>query len=244
MGHGGLIDRREWLARMGMLVAGASGLVLGLGGKTRFGAVTPRAAQAQAVDSLAHRVNLGFVSAWVIARGNQAVLVDTGVANSEGAISDVVQASGLTWDQISDVILTHHHGDHQGSLRAVLDRATNARVWAGPADIPSINSSRTVLSANDGDDIFGLLVIATPGHTAGHISLLDPALGALITGDAIVNTMGGLQGSPPMFTVDQAAAAESVKKMAGMEFNRALFMHGEPIDLDARAAFQRLASGM
>jgi glyoxylase-like metal-dependent hydrolase (beta-lactamase superfamily II) len=239
------IARREWLARAGMVTAGLSGLVLGLQGRTRIGAVTPAQAAEGTDDRAAHRVNLGFVSAWVVARGNQAVLVDTGIAGSEGAIGEVVQAAGLTWDQINDVILTHHHPDHQGSLEAVLARATNARVWAGPADIPNIRSGgREVLAAEDGADLFGLLVVATPGHTAGHISLLDPQLGALITGDAIVNVGGNLAGSPPMFTANMEQARESVRKMAGLSFERALFMHGDPIEQGGATAFQRLAAGM
>jgi len=73
-----------------------------------------------------HRANLGFVSAYVLARAGEAAIVDTGVAGSEGAIADALTAAGLGWDAVGHVILTHRHGDHAGSIDAILGAAPDA----------------------------------------------------------------------------------------------------------------------
>jgi glyoxylase-like metal-dependent hydrolase (beta-lactamase superfamily II) len=166
------------------------------------------------------------------------------VANSIGAISDVVAAAGLRWEDIGDVILTHHHPDHAGSAADVMARATNATLWVSELDMPRIQVGYPMRAANEGDEICGLTVVATPGHTLGHISLVDQALGTLITGDAIVNIGGTLAGSPPMFTEDMTAAVASVRKLAGLGLDQVLFMHGEPIELGGAVALRQLAGSL
>jgi glyoxylase-like metal-dependent hydrolase (beta-lactamase superfamily II) len=140
--------------------------------------------------------------------------------------------------------VTHHHGDHAGSVGDVMSAATGATIWAGAADIPRITSPREIQAAADDADIFGLRVIATPGHTLGHISVYDEAASTLITGDAISNVGGSLAGSSPQFTADMAQAAASIRKLAAMSIERALFMHGDPIEAGASAALGRLALGL
>ena len=61
------------------------------------------------------RVNLGFVSAYLLIRGGEAALVDTGEAGSEAAIESSLTSIGLGWSAVGHVIITHNHGDHSGS---------------------------------------------------------------------------------------------------------------------------------
>ncbi|MGD9893783.1 MAG: MBL fold metallo-hydrolase, partial [Dehalococcoidia bacterium] len=235
-----LMDRRRWLVLAGATAAGASGIVLALGGKRRLGIVTQPATAGGKSDML--RVNLGFVSAYLVMRGNAAALVDSGVEGSADAIGDVLQGAGLGWDSLQHLILTHNHRDHQGSAAAVLERAPRALVWAGPPDIPGIMVNRDVRPANDGDDLFGLRVIATPGHTPGHISLLDPELSTLLTGDALFTQNDILSGSPERFNADTAQANQSSRRLGELTFERALFGHGEPIEHGASAAVRQLGT--
>jgi glyoxylase-like metal-dependent hydrolase (beta-lactamase superfamily II) len=44
--------------------------------------------------------------------------------------------------------------------------------------------------------------------------------------------------------MDEAMANESLRKMAALAFERALFGHGDPIESGGSAAFQRLADGL
>jgi len=186
------------------------------------------------------RVNMGFVNAYVLIRGKEAAVVDTGTAGNGSKIADVVRSAGLGWSEIHHVILTHYHPDHIGSVGEVLGAATKATAYAGAADIPQIKSPRPLKAVADNDEVFGLRVIATPGHTPGHVCVFDPAGSVLILGDAM-NNIDKLSGPNPQYTADMAQAHQSVKKLAKLKFERAVFGHGEPIDKSASQAVAKLA---
>ena len=175
------------------------------------------------------RVDLGFVSAYVLARGGEAAIVDTGTAGSEDDIAAALERIGLGWDAVAHVIATHLHSDHVGSLPAVLEAAPDATGYAGPEDLPSISAPRPLVAVADGDDVFGLKVIATPGHTPGSISVLDEAGGIVVVGDAMGTSGGAVQGSNPQFTADMDAAVASVARIGTFEFETLLVGHGDPI---------------
>jgi glyoxylase-like metal-dependent hydrolase (beta-lactamase superfamily II) len=186
------------------------------------------------------RVNLGFVNAYVLIRGKEAAVVDTGTPNNASKIADVIRTTGLGWDAVHHVILTHYHPDHIGSVGEVL-AAAKATAYAGAADIPQIKSPRPIKAVGDNDEVFGLRVIATPGHTAGHVCVFDPAGSLLILGDAMSNIDNKLGGPSPQYTADMAQAHQSMKKLAKLTFQRAVFGHGEPIDKGASQAIAKLA---
>ena len=190
-----------------------------------------------------HRADLGFVSAYILARAGEAAIVDTGVAGSEGAIGDALTAAGLSWDAVGHVILTHRHGDHAGSAAAILNAAPDSVGYAGVADIAGISAARPITAVDDGETVFGLRIVATPGHTAGHIAVLDEAAGVLVAGDALGTSGGTLAGSNPQFTEDEAQARASVAKMAALPFETLLVGHGEPILTGASAQVAALAAG-
>jgi glyoxylase-like metal-dependent hydrolase (beta-lactamase superfamily II) len=196
-------------------------------GSAATGAATPRPVGTGPVSW--ERVNLGFVSAYILARGGEAAVVDTGVAGSEGDIEAGLTRIGLGWSDVGHVIITHLHADHQGSLGPVMDAATDAIGYAGTADLPEIESPRAMTAVGDGHRVFGLEIIDTPGHTPGHISVLDPAGGLLVAGDAMTGADGGVGGANPGFTADMAAANRSIRKLAGLSFDTVLFGHGEPV---------------
>jgi glyoxylase-like metal-dependent hydrolase (beta-lactamase superfamily II) len=188
------------------------------------------------------RANLGFVSAYVLARGGEAAIVDTGGGGSEGTIHDALVAAGLDWAQVGHVILTHRHGDHAGSIGAVLTAASSATAYAGEADIPAITSPRRLSAVADGETVFGLRIVATPGHTAGHIAVFDEVGGILVAGDALGTSTGTLMGSNPQFTEDAEQAKASVVKMGNLTFETLLVGHGEPILEGASAQVAALAA--
>jgi len=176
------------------------------------------------------RVKLGSVSAYILARGGEATIVDTGTSGSAPAIAASLGQIGLTWDNVGHVVATHLHPDHIGSWAAVMDGAASATGYAGIADLPSIRSPRPLVGLGDGDSVFDLRVIATPGHTPGHISLLDESAGILVAGDSLNGTDGtGLTGANPQYTPDMATADESIARMAGFDFSVVLVGHGEPV---------------
>lgn len=190
------------------------------------------------------RANLGFVSAYVLVRNGEAALVDTGTSGSEGTIEATLEAAGAGWSDLGHVIVTHHHGDHQGSLTAVLNAAPDAAPYAGAADIPAISSPRSILAVGNGDSVFGLEVIETPGHTPGHISLLDPVGGLLVAGDALNGADGGVIGPNEEFSSNHETALASVGTLAGFEYETVLFGHGEPVVANASSLVAELAASL
>ncbi|RME51762.1 MAG: MBL fold metallo-hydrolase [Caldilineae bacterium] len=91
----------------------------------------------------------------------------------------------------------------------------------------------------------GFVVVHTPGHTPGHISLFHPERRLLISGDA-VNNFTGKPGTPPsLFTPDMDAAYASIRKLVrkyGKEIDVIAFGHGRPILAQGGAQLAELAA--
>ncbi|MEV7630410.1 MBL fold metallo-hydrolase [Actinoplanes sp. NPDC089786] len=186
------------------------------------------------------RVNLGFVSAYLLVRGSEVAIVDLGTSGSEAGIGEGLKAAGSGWANVKHVILTHRHDDHVGGLSGVQPQV-KATWYAGEADVSGIRSETALKPVKDGDEIFGLRIIGTPGHTAGHVSVFDPATGVLVAGDAL-RTTDGLVGSDPQYTLDPAQAAASVKKLAGLDIKQILPGHGDPLTAGSADALKKLAA--
>lgn len=187
------------------------------------------------------RVDMGFVSAYVLVRAGEAVIVDTGPAGNEAAIAQTLAALGVDWSNVADVVLTHRHPDHVGSLGAIVDLASQATLSTGAADVDAIGRDLGLRGLVDGDVVNGLDVIATPGHTPGHIAILDRVAGVLLAGDALNGADGGVAGPNPQFTPDMATANASVRVLAGYDYETILFGHGEPVTADGSTLVATLA---
>ncbi len=187
---------------------------------------------------------LGSVSAYVLVRGKEAVVVDTGNPGSADQIGVALGTLNATYDDVRHIVLTHSHPDHVGSLPAVLERSVSAAVYAGGADIPNIDSPIEVTAVGGGDDVLGLAVIDTPGHTPGSISVYDPGIGLLLAGDALNgNDDGtGLSGPNERFTADLSTANASVLELAELVPNAIGMGHGQPVESGADSLLTALAA--
>ena len=150
----------------------------------------------------------------------------------------------LVLDNDAGVVVTHQHGDHQGSLREVLRLTGDSPWYAGSADLSAIAASTEGIAVGDGDSIFDLEVIETPGHTLGHVSVLDSVAGVLVTGDALFGVAGGVTGSLPQYTADMGLTNASVAKLATFDYDVALFGHGDPILNEASREVGALAESL
>ncbi|MGO4146462.1 MBL fold metallo-hydrolase [Paenarthrobacter sp. YAF11_1] len=154
------------------------------------------------------------------------VLIDAGLAGSMVDIERGLDRVGAGWGDVSDVVLTHSHPDHVGGLEDVLSRTTGAAVWAGDGESDAVVPGGLMQRASEGQQIRGLRVIRTPGHTEGHISLLLEDKGLMFVGDT-VGVMDGTMVRPPApFTADPAEAERSLWKIAHMAPDRMVFSHG------------------
>jgi hydroxyacylglutathione hydrolase len=106
-------------------------------------------------------------------------VVDPGDAEP---VIDRLRAEGL---QLSAILLTHHHFDHQGGVAELLDLWPDALV-AAPSD-RRIRGATLAVAEGDRVAPAGLgtefIVLEVPGHTATHIAYLGG--GALFCGDTL-----------------------------------------------------------
>ncbi|WP_250008695.1 MBL fold metallo-hydrolase [Actinoplanes sp. M2I2] len=189
------------------------------------------------------RVNLSFVSAYLLIRGSEAAIVDLGVDGSADAIGKGLTAAGSGFSAVRHVVMTHKHDDHAGGLGGVQPQAANAKFYTGEADVSSVQSAQPLTPLKDGDEVFGLQVIGTPGHTAGHIAIYDPVTRTLVAGDALGTGPGGLVGPNPQYSEDMTTAAASLKKLAALDVRTILPGHGDPLTSGAADALRKLAAG-
>jgi len=203
-------------------------------------------------------------------------LVDAGVSLVTRRIIKQLQAAGYMPRDVKRILVTHAHPDHVGGLPAlkrltgadVLASALDRPVVEGRKPVPrSEKAKMTVLSRamnpipiklrgtpvdreiGEGDalDVMGgLQVLATPGHTPGHLSFWQPEKRVLICGDVMVSALW-LRLPAPAYTVDMAENKRSIRRLAGLEPSVACLGHGFPLTRNTAEkinAFARSLTGI
>jgi glyoxylase-like metal-dependent hydrolase (beta-lactamase superfamily II) len=72
----------------------------------------------------------------------------------------------------------------------------------------------------------GIVVIETPGHTPGHVSLFHKPSRTLIAGDALIIQDGQLCSADPVTTLDLPMAHASIQKLAAFDIQSIICYHG------------------
>ena len=88
------------------------------------------------------------VAAYLLADGDDLLLIETGPGSTLGALEAGISAAGFSLEQLTGVVVTHIHLDHAGAAGAVLARAPRARLYVHPRGAPHlIDPSKLVASA-------------------------------------------------------------------------------------------------
>lgn len=161
------------------------------------------------------------VRCFLVPHATGLVLVDTALPGSADAIGAAIEGLGATWADVTDIVLSHDHPDHVGGLDEATARTGDATVWG--------NAPLAAHRLEEGANVRGLRVLQTPGHTAGHVSLLHES-GALLVGDIVGNQNGALVRAPAAFTADTAEAERSLRRVAAIPAVRVLPAHGDEVD--------------
>lgn len=193
-------------------------------------------------------------------------LVDTGMRSAPPKIVAGLAALGKHPSDVQRIVLTHAHPDHTGGA-ADLAARTGApiAVHEGDAGFAETGTSPPNDTSTAGGRLFarlpgggfppvpvseqladgqvldvagGLRVVATPGHSPGHVSLLHERSRTLITGDAIFNVLG-VRYSPRMLCSDFRLCRRTAHVLGELEYERAGFTHGPEIIDGARATVRR-----
>lgn len=209
-------------------------------------------------------------SCYLVKHGSEYLVWDTGQAPNAGALApkvslvDQLAQAGVKPEQVRFVGISHYHPDHTGQV-GLLPQAT---LLIGKGDWDVVSSAQPPANAPAapfkhwlsggagkmeplvGDkDVFGdgsVVVLATPGHTPGHRSLLVrlPQTGVvLITGDlAHFRENYDSLGVPPFNTgrADTLASLDRFRKIAA-NLNATVIIQHDGRDIGKLPAFPAAA---
>ncbi|WP_110931332.1 MBL fold metallo-hydrolase [Paenibacillus bouchesdurhonensis] len=213
-----------------------------------------RVIQRKYLSQLTFMPKLFPVNCYLVEEGESITLVDAALPYGAAGISKAIEDSGK---RLTRIVLTHAHEDHVGALDRLKVRYPEAKVYISKRDarvlagdrtlqadepqtkirgsVPKAIKTRPDILVHEGDSIGSLLVIGTPGHTPGSISLLDTRTRALLAGDSF-HTRGGLTVTghlrwifpfPAMATWNKEAALASASKLADYQPTLLATGHGE-----------------
>jgi glyoxylase-like metal-dependent hydrolase (beta-lactamase superfamily II) len=209
-------------------------------------------------------------NAYLFDAGNgERVLFDAGAGRDPAALDAVLAEDGVAPASIAHLFLTHGHADHSGGARGLRDRlglrvhagaATASMVAAGDEAAISLDRARAAgiypadyrYRACPVDDIAvpaapirigGLTVtaIATPGHSADHLSFLVERDGRrfLVAGDALF--YGGKVAVQDIPDCSIAQICATVRTLAAIPFDALLPGH---LNFTLRGADRHAAQAM
>ena len=221
-----------------------------------------------------HQIASGYVNSFLIDGDEGVVLIDTLLPKKEEMIAAALSEIGRSFDDLRAILLTHSHTDHSGSaaaIKAAGDVDLYASEADAPAirgdekppppptplyvkplaffislmpGPPAVEVDHFV-SEHAADSLpADLRALDTPGHTPGHMSyLLDRAGGVLFTGDAAKATRNGrvVRG---YFNRAMPSIDNSLRHLAGFEFETAVFGHSDAIRSGASSAFRRFSRSL
>ncbi len=188
------------------------------------------------------RVNLGFVSAYILVRGGEAAIVDTGVEGSADDIEASLTGLGLDWSAVGHLILTHKHGDHVGSAVDVLDRATGAMGYAGTGDIRAITTPRPLTEVGDGDTVMGMTIVTSPATRRAASPCSTRRRACSSPGMPCGRRAAPRRCPAPSSARTWGSPRQSVIKLGGLTFETLLVGHGDPIEGGASQAVAELGA--
>ncbi len=195
-------------------------------------------------------------------------IIDTGTPGGGGRLVSALRAAGVDHRDVGRILLTHRHADHAGSaaqLARITGAEVHVSPVDAPYVIEGREQPRPRPATPLGQGLVPYVKLAlpwtldrvdaqpslvagamvgpfrivdSPGHTAGHVSLLWEERGVLFTGDAAANIT---RIGPHPASDDPARARESFKALGELDFDAACFGHGRTVASGARQRFRTAA---
>jgi hydroxyacylglutathione hydrolase len=134
--------------------------------------------------------------------------------------------------RLTDILITHHHTDHVAGI-ADLKAASGARVTGPSAEADKITGLDASVAEGERVSVgpWRASVIATPGHTLGHIAFWFEDIGVLFSGDTLFAL-----GCGRIFEGTPAQMWESLSKLAALPDDTVVYCGHEYTASNARFA--------
>ena len=183
-------------------------------------------------------------------KDNFGVLVHDPVSGATAAIdapeaAPIEAALKATGWRLSDILVTHHHGDHTGGIVELKGRH-RCRVVAPRKEAARIPAVDVEVGEGDTVKVGGLTanVIETPGHTLGQVNYFFPADKLLFAGDTLFSIGCGrvIEGTPEMMwnsLVKLRSLPPETKFYCGHEYTKANIRFALTIEPDNKALLAR-----
>jgi glyoxylase-like metal-dependent hydrolase (beta-lactamase superfamily II) len=195
---------------------------------------------------------------------NELTLIDTGYRSTVPKIIDFVHSIGRRPEEVRLIILTHCHLDHDGGMRELkkitgartacheadimiadqplpyprrVQAALELRPLAPLRSRLGITADEIDIKLQGGEELpplGGLKVIHTPGHTPGSICLLAPKYKLLFAGDTLTRKEDRIMPVRRSVSLDTIQVLDSVKTIAGLDFDKVCFGHRQPVMENAK----------
>jgi hydroxyacylglutathione hydrolase len=143
--------------------------------------------------------------------------------------------------RLSDILVTHHHGDHTAGIGELKARH-KCRVVAPRAEAARIAHVDETVGEGDRVRVGGLQgkVLETPGHTAGHISYFFPADKVAFVGDTLFSIGCGrvIEGNAEMMwqsLLKLRALPDDTQFYCGHEYTAANIRFAKTVEPDNKA---------
>lgn len=189
-----------------------------------------------------HRIG-GFVNQYLLVEDNELTLIDTGMPSNGKKVLDYLEKAGYKPENLKRILITHSDPDHYGAAQYIRTatgaeiwtsqlEADAMKIGSSSRDItpkglfalifpllgiffstPPTPVDRVIKDGETLSILGGLQVIASPGHTPGHISFYLPVDQILIAGDAISAKNGMLIPTTNSTTGDPIQAKASFEKL-------------------------------
>ena len=204
---------------------------------------------------------------YLLAGADSLTLVDAALPFNAGRIRRYIQSMGRAVSEVRQVVLTHSHPDHTGSIHALFGgsgvptlvheadtRGSGPRRWlyySGqllflPGNLPLVSRVYADGLLSDGallPHLDGVRVLHTPGHTPGSVCLLDEERGVLIAGDMLIGDGKGFHRPAQFPGTDFRAYRKSIEHIASLDFDTVCAGHGKPVVGGAKAGLERMLAG-
>ena len=183
------------------------------------------------MNAIWHQIVEGYVrdggqrvasSVVYVSDGDQHIVIDPGMVSNQSLILDPLAALGISPDQITDVVISHHHPDHTMNIGLF----GNARV----------HSATSIYFGENWDDALpnreispSVRVIASPGHQPEDISVVingEDAEGNL--GIVIYTHEWWMESGPEVdpYAADQAQLSASRRLILELSPSKIIPAHG------------------